>query len=229
MSELPPYTVRVSARAKRAHLKVLPPGKVEVVIPKRFSRQRVAPFVAEHRQWLNHHLRQMQVRFGQQPLLPEIIALPALGEEWRVRVTEGARTGVRSAVGGEMQLVYHDPAAVPAELQRWLQRRARDTLPTWLRAVSEEFALPFNRVTIRGQRTRWGSCSSQKNINLNRAMLLLDTETVRYLMIHELCHTVHLNHSPQFWALVGRCMPEYAAIDRRLRRAMDGLPRWVWC
>lgn len=229
MSALPTYEVRVSTRAKRALLKVLPPGRVEVVVPQRFDLKRVPGFVADHQAWLKHHLGRMQANYGVEVVLPELIELPAIDESWQLMHMKAAKTELKLISPGCLQLSCEDVDQGCALLQRWLQRRARDTLPAWLGVVSEEFALPFNRVTIRGQRTRWGSCSSQKNINLNRAMLLLEPETVRYLMIHELCHTVHLNHSPQFWALVGRCMPEYAAIDRRLRRAMDGLPRWVWC
>jgi predicted metal-dependent hydrolase len=82
--------------------------------------------------------------------------------------------------------------------------------------VSIQTSLPYNRVSIRGQKTRWGSCSSDKNINLNYKLLFLEPEFVKYIIIHELCHTIHLNHSREFWQLVGDFYPDYRDIRKQI-------------
>jgi len=227
MSALPPYSVRVSLRAKRLQMKILPPGKVEVVVPKRFNLKHVPAFVAEHRQWMLLHLGKMAAAYVEQPLLPEAICFPAIHESWQVNYVDHSCCRVTELATGRLRVCGPDERHGRKALQQWLQRRAKQVLPGWLAQVSAELGLGFNRVTVRGQKTRWGSCSAQKNINLNRALLFVSPEAVRYLMIHELCHTVHLNHSPRYWALVAAKMPEYKKYEAELRRAMPVIPSWV--
>jgi len=93
--------------------------------------------------------------------------------------------------------------------------------------VSQEVNLPFKNVSIRGQKTRWGSCSSDQSISLNCKLLFLPSPVVRYVLIHELCHTVHMNHSAAFWALVGCFEPNYRQLDRNLRDARCDVPLWM--
>lgn len=79
---------------------------------------------------------------------------------------------------------------------------ARRVLPDKLSLLSEKHGLPFNKVTIRRIRTRWGSCSTKKNISLSCYLLSLPDYLAEYVMLHELCHTVEMNHGEQFWALL---------------------------
>jgi predicted metal-dependent hydrolase len=81
---------------------------------------------------------------------------------------------------------------------------------------------------MRLQRTRWGSCSAQRTVSLNAALLLLEPELVRYLMVHELCHLRWLDHSRRYWRLVERFEPDFRALDRRLTEAWRELPAWLF-
>jgi len=112
-------------------------------------------------------------------------------------------------------------------LQQWLSMRAKSTLHPWLRQVSDETGLMYRKLCVRAQKTRWGSCSNQKHINLNRALMFLPAELVRYLMIHELSHTVHLNHSRAFWALVARWEPQYKKYEALLNQYSSRIPLWA--
>ena len=76
----------------------------------------------------------------------------------------------------------------------------------------------FNRVVIRNQKTRWGSCSSKKNLNFNYRIIFLDKEVARYLVAHELCHLRHLNHSKEYWSLVESYIPNYKNLQKQLKR-----------
>lgn len=227
MSSLPPYSVRVSARAKRLQLKVMPPGKVEVVVPKRVSLKHVPDFVAGHRHWLERQLACMTAVYAAEPLLPEVIELPAVAERWRVSHARADRARLVQSGEWRLQVGAPDERQSCELLQQWLQHHARQLLPPRLAQLSRELGLPFNRVTVRAQKSRWGSCSAQKNINLNRALLFVTPATLRYLMLHELCHTVHLNHSPRYWGLVESLMPDYRRHEAELRQAMRAIPRWA--
>lgn len=78
----------------------------------------------------------------------------------------------------------------------------------------------FGQVRIKNQRGAWGSCSSKKNLNFNWRLITLPPELADYVILHELCHTVHLNHSAEFWAFLERLAPEYRTLRIRLRTYM---------
>jgi predicted metal-dependent hydrolase len=84
---------------------------------------------------------------------------------------------------------------------------------------NQHYQLKFNRVAIRNTRSRWGSCSSKKNLNFNYRILFLEPELQDYLIVHELCHLQEMNHAPQFWALVAEQIPDYKACVLGLRAA----------
>ena len=100
-----------------------------------------------------------------------------------------------------------------AELRR-LAEQARDDLMTRAVRFAPMVGVSFGRVTIRCQKTRWGSCSSEGNLNFNCLLMLAPPEARDYVVIHELCHRLEMNHSPQFWAEVGRVCPDYRAQKR---------------
>jgi predicted metal-dependent hydrolase len=80
------------------------------------------------------------------------------------------------------------------------------------------YGFEFRAVTIRNQKTRWGSCSRRGNLSFNWRILLLDSRAQDYLIVHEICHLAEFNHSPRFWALVARTVPDYAAIRRAMKQ-----------
>jgi predicted metal-dependent hydrolase len=82
----------------------------------------------------------------------------------------------------------------------------------------EMLQLPIKSVTLRMMRSRWGSCSMKGSITLSTVLLFADPQILRYVIIHELCHLRHPNHSLDFWNEVERAMPEYREVKRELRR-----------
>ena len=210
--------VRRHARARRLRLRVRENGAVELTVPPRCGRRQAEAFILDSRDWLASQLAAIK------PLeRPDRIELPAVGRHFAVSYRPDSPSGVREA-HGHLSVNGDDWREL---LLRWLQRAGRRYLPGQLATVSREVGLAYNKVTIRGQKTRWGSCSAAANINLNYRLLFLPPELVRYLYVHELCHTVHLNHSPEYWALVARKAPDFREMDRRLRRAGSLVPRWA--
>lgn len=229
------YTIRESAKAKRMRLKVSLLGKVEVVIPKGFDRSRIAPFVARNEEWLRKTIVRIEAQragMGETAdALPDNVALRAIGEEWRVdyRQTEGRYVTIAERAHGCLSVhgAIKDKDVCKSALRNWMVNKARAHLVPSLRQLSTETELPFHSVAVRGQRTRWGSCSSLKVISINWKLLFLPPELVRYLFIHELCHTVHLNHSRRYWQLVEKKEPAYKELDAQLRTASRYVPLWV--
>ena len=225
---LPEYSVRVSHRAKRLQLKVKPLGEVEVVIPKGVAKRHIPGFVAEHQQWLHDTLEHYAKQKPIDTSLPTIINLSAINECWQVSYDIRARI-IEKLEHGTPRLIIpgNNEARQKVALQRWLRKKAKNSLIPWLEDVSNEINLPFSKVAVRAQKTRWGSCSAKKNININHALLFMSPEAVRYLFIHELCHTVHLNHSRRYWSLVEKHCVDFRLHEKELRKAMGIVPHWA--
>ena len=223
------WRLRVSRRARYARLRVLPFGGLEVVIPERFPRHQVAALVAQHADWARRQLDQ-QARLRDAVELPGELLLPFDGSRTPIHYPGGVlscQQELFSLPGSEaIEINSGDRQAIIAELRQWLRRRAQQLLPPLLDKVSRQTGLTYRRVSIRSQKTRWGSCSSQGNISLNDQLLFVAAETVEYLMIHELCHTRHLNHGPAFWNLVRTHCPDYRRHEHYLNSARELVPNW---
>jgi predicted metal-dependent hydrolase len=228
----PAYRVRVSRRAQRINLTVTPQGEVEVVVPQCHDPAEIPRFVARHAGWLRKHLARIGEILDSEPDLhtdrPARILLHALEKGWQLNYLPHPDHRLESRGA---QLTVYAPAGDRLVTKRllcdWLTREARLHLPPWLQRVSDETGLTFSATTIRAQKTRWGSCSRDRRITLNRGLLFLPPSLVRYLMVHELCHTVHMNHSRRYWALVARHEPGYKALEQALRRAVTKIPKWA--
>jgi len=223
--------IRRSARARRLALRVFPHGAVEVVAPLRAGERSIRTFLHSHAGWIakaRGHFRQLHGDAGFAP--PNEIVLAAVGERWTVEYSAGA-TRLRAEPapgGGKLRVSGPDDAQLRRQqLRAWLMARARESLAPWLAQVGAEVGLSFSGVTVRRQRTRWGSCSARHAISLNCALLFLEPSLVRHLMLHELAHTRHLDHSRAFWRLVARLDPDYESAERRLRAAWCEVPAWV--
>jgi predicted metal-dependent hydrolase len=230
------YRIRRSARARYVRLHLCARDGLTVVVPLKFDLRRVPAIVERKRAWIETHLRRFadaSEAAARTPVaaLPEGIDLPALGESWRVeyRPARTRKVGVIEDQPGRVTVygAVHDCEACREVLKRWLCRRAREELVPWLCRLAEASGFPVGEVSIRGQKTRWASCSSKGTISLSFKLLFLEREEVRYVLLHELCHTAFMNHSPRFWALLSGCEPECKAIDKRLRNGWKRVPAWV--
>jgi predicted metal-dependent hydrolase len=95
---------------------------------------------------------------------------------------------------------------------------ARTLVENRLSFFNKIYKFKINRVAIKNTTTRWGSCSSKKNLNFNYKIIYLRSDLANYLIVHELCHLSELNHSKKFWALVSQTIPNYAKINKELKK-----------
>lgn len=223
--------VRVSTRARRISLRVHPGGGVEVVTPPGVSPARIEGFVDQHRQWIARRVGELSALVVDRK--PVTVQLPAVGRVCTVRYEQCLTAGSRVRLeehGEELRLsgATEDESAVSRCLQDWLMRVAARELPRALDLVALSSGLRFHKAQVRRQRTRWGSCSALGTISLNACVLFLEHEVMRYLLIHELSHTQHMNHSRRFWALVEAHEPEYRRLDRELVQGWRRVPAWVY-
>ena len=224
--------MRESTRARRLSIKVYPRGRVEVVVPRRTRARDVQAFVDEHRDWIEKSRESFARVLPPEPfILPDRVDLAAIGQKYRVRyerqrdartVSYRSRDNVVVLRGttGDDKLCVH-------ALKRWLASVAKAEFRPRLETLSNMTDNPFNAMHVRGQRTCWGSHSSSGTISINYCLLFLAPELLRYLMIHELCHARHMNHSARFWQRVGRFEPDYKRLDKALGESWKQIPAWI--
>ena len=114
------------------------------------------------------------------------------------------------------------PRLTGEEIQA-LADRALKELPPRVRQRAEQIGVRYGRITVRNQKTRWGSCSSKGNLNFNCLLMLCPDEVIDYVIVHELCHRKELNHSPRFWAEVAAVLPDYRARRKWLKDHGPGI------
>jgi predicted metal-dependent hydrolase len=226
------WTVRVSGRARRLSVRVYPGGRVEVVVPPGASPAAVQKFIGTHRQWIHRRIEDLSSSAAIDDSRPASIKLPAIGRHYAVEYEHSGADTARVRVAGDNLLVVsgplHNDRVIVAALRSWLGELAHAELGDELANVAAEGGFRFARAQIRRQRTRWGSCSASGTISLNVCLLFLRPPVVRYLLLHELCHTRHMNHSAKFWGLVESFEPDYRALDQELLRGWQSVPGWMF-
>lgn len=224
------WRVRASDRARRLTVRVFPGGKVEIVVPNGTRPRVVEQFVAKYRPWIDRKLAQYQpLETETGDALPTAIRFRASGDCWRVDHIE-ARGAPKLTIDGARLLLIGDLTRVALArhaLQRFTMRIAHAILVPQLEQLAAECGLHYSSAQIRRQRTRWGSCSRRGTISLNACLVFQSPEVVRYLLLHELAHTRHLNHSRRFWALVEQLEPRWRELDAELSQGWREVPGWV--
>ena len=227
----PGWHVRISRRARRLSMRVFPGGRVEVVVPPGVGIPAIERFVSTHRAWAERRAREFELLAPHGAVRrPERIELALCGRDWRVEYESGRRPRVHDAGDGVLRV--HGPAhtdrSIGHSLLHWLSGVAADEFANRLEAVSRELGIGYTRMHLRRQRTRWGSCSAAGTISLNVCLMFQRPEVVRYLMVHELCHRRHMNHSERFWRLVESFEPHWRALDAELLKGWRQVPAWVF-
>ena len=224
-----PYTVRESRRAKKIIIKVSATTGMEIVIPFGYDRSRLPGILEEKTGWITKKMR--SVRNLNKLLKPSTIKLKAVSEVWKLHYEVDPIKHIQvietKNFGLYLKGPIDDPYKVASSLNQWLQRRARDVLIPWLNEESTKRSLPINRISIRRAKTRWGSCSSTRNISLNRNLLFLNRQLVRYVLLHELSHTVEFNHSTRFWKYLVSLAPNAKQQNKRVRGSYGQVPEWA--
>ena len=200
---------------------------MEIVVPVGVNAHTVRDFVQRFTPWIDRKVAAMRSFAAPSEPVPATVEFALTQEifavDWRREPKRGlTQTSDRIVVRAP------DERGARALLQRWLKRAAYERLAPRLLQLAGDLNYSVARVSIRCQRTRWGSCSTRGTVSLNCSLLFLTVEVVRYLFIHELAHTKHMNHSANFWRLVEKIEPDYRRLDRDLLAGWRTVPAWVF-
>ena len=212
------YATRRAPRATRVRVAVEADGGVVVLLPPRAGARDAAAAVRELRPWIERRVHEAAARRARMARTPGVV--PYLGAELRL-VPEAGRSRVHRR--GDVLLVPADPTLRAEAVERWYRRAARAELAPRLAAATAALGRSYTTLTVRNQRTRWGSCSATGALSFNWRLLLAPEDVLDYVVWHEACHLVHLDHSGRFWALLAQHRPGYRAPQRWLRANGAGL------
>ena len=208
-------TICKSNRSRRIALSVRPDGCVRLSIPLHFPVRDALRFLDEKLPWVTATQARVRARFRPQ-VITEPYATRCHTLQLDVRVEERITVSLRpprDGVPGIIRVCYPaqaDPAgeevqeAIRRGVERAWREEAKALLPRRVEQLARESGLRYRSVTVRNTRSRWGSCSGRDDISLSLHLMRLPEHLIDYIIIHELCHTVHRNHGPGFYELLDR-------------------------
>lgn len=191
----------IRSKRKTMSLSVTREGKVVVRSPDGVSEQQIAEFVGRHERWLRKRLSDNREGLD----LGEGAKIPICGKLYTVAT--GARAGLSD------DKLYLPSAEREAALRTLLRRRMREMLDK----ICMRYGLAYAKLSVSSARGRWGSCSAKRHITFTFRTAFLPDELAEYLAAHELCHTLHMDHSIAFWREVARIVPDYSIRRRQLK------------
>lgn len=205
------YQVRYSQKAKYLRLQINPSTGLEVIIPRRCKSEDAEKFIYKKKDWILKHLNAIPVREEFSFLGSKIEVKQKFDlffERHKVSFQRGSLV-IESPPGSaeKIEAIYNT----------WLKHRAAAYLPERTRTLAGKYGFTCGRISIRSQKTRWGSCSTSGNISLNYKLMKYSPRIIDYVIIHELCHTKQMNHSKKFWKHVEAIVPDYKEIKRELK------------
>jgi predicted metal-dependent hydrolase len=230
-----PFTVLRSRRRRRSiGFDMEPPAMLRISAPMRMSLSTIQFLVKKHSSWITRRLGELKT----QDLRPhhqrftDNDAVIYLGHKFRLQVTcdERAPQGVR-VWPRRMEINIHADGSsaearrqeVRLEIMLWLKKRAKAKLQKRMDYWAERLNVKYKKLAVGNADRRWGSCNAQNMIRLNWRLILAPLTLLDYVVVHELAHIPHKNHSPCFWRCVASVVPDYLARRKHLRRIGSGL------
>lgn len=214
--------LRRNANAKHVRLRMDSTGSVSITLPRFASVKHAASLLessrASIRKWREKHARNTVV----------FTSGDKVGHSHTIHFSQVDQTKISVTIKDldiQVRLPLGKRADGPAVqrtvrpyIMKALQKEARAYLPRRLKYLAEQCGFTYARTRFGTQKGRWGSCSSTGTISLNVALMMLSHELIDYVLIHELCHTKQMNHSPNFWKLVEQCLPDYKERRRAIKK-----------
>lgn len=225
------YTIAVQYNIRQKHIRVRinSDGQITISAPTGTTRDKIRGVLRHKKGWLTSKIQEAHRALEQNDPTKKVLVD---GSPFQVEFLFSDRPTLRLDVDYVFQKVFIygkeiKPQHILGVLEKWLRREAKQRLPEYAKKVAVEIGISYKKIFLRNQKTRWGSSSTLGNISLNWRTVMAPKAVQRYLIIHELVHQCHMNHSPQFWQQVVHFCPDYAQHESWLKqnRALMGLFR----
>ena len=204
-------------RSKRKTLSLTINENAELIIraPKRLSIEKIQDFINEKENWINRKKRLIENQI--KDVTSNHNKLLYLGNLFPINVEQNASKEL-FFTGEEFIANSIEPDSLSLSIKKWYKNKFKEIALPRVAYFANKHNLMVNQVRIKNQKTMWGSCSSKNNINLNYLLLMAPMGVIDYVIVHELVHTIHRNHSTDFWNSVESIMPEFQEHKRWLKK-----------
>jgi predicted metal-dependent hydrolase len=223
------YRIRRSRRVANARI-VVKPGEVEIVAPWQMPEHKLHKFVEAKQQWVSQALKKLEASSPlQSGFVPEVYKSGAIityqGNAYPLTVKPSKLKRVKIEFSDGY--IAHIPQTMPTEehhqqirdaLIRWMKKQTKQLVQQIVEVHALRKQLFPRSITIKTQKSRWGSCGIHNDININWLLLIAPIEVLEYVVVHELCHIKEKNHSRQFWDLVADHLPDYKSRRNWLKK-----------
>ena len=216
LKKLPDYVTVSRRKVKWARIQVQPSGDVTIIVPSMLSASDIYSVYENKQAWIENKRAKALERQCNSSLPLEDNELLLFGREYQVMIEP--RHKRHALVDHEAQTIHYAKNLLDKKLQQlWYRDFAKQYLSLRLVQLAQQHNFEFNRLFIREQKTRWGSCSSRGNISLNWKLIKAPVAVSDYVILHELVHTEIMNHSAAFWLRVEGLVPDYKVAKAWLR------------
>lgn len=216
------YTV-VRSKRKTFAISVGPDKGIVVKIPLYFPAADVEKLVMEKAEWIAEKYIQMKEQQKDKPIhhfeSGEIFQYRGTGLALNLIINSSRKRIMVKKQAGTLLVVapFAEKTVIKDAVEKWYRERAREVITDKVTYFQQFIEKPVGEIRIKEQKSRWGSCSSQGNLNFNWKIVMAPDEIIDYLVVHELCHRLHMNHSKEFWDSVGKIIPDYKQREKWLK------------
>ena len=213
-------SLRRNTLSRNIRLKMDARGIISITLPKRAPVFLARQLLNDSRESIRNTLGKMRLR------KPTYQHGDIIGKVHRLRIEQDDTRGYDHQLDKNELVVFTPVAASESEVQQTihtgiaqaLRAQAKAYLPRRLKSLADQYQFTYQKLRLSSAGTRWGSCSSEGTISLNIWLMQLPFELIDYVILHELCHTRHMNHSASFWELLFEHCPNYKELRRRLKQ-----------
>jgi predicted metal-dependent hydrolase len=204
------YIHKVNARSKSLRLSLNKNGEVVVTTPRFTPAFVIRRFVNSQQDWIEHHLKKIEETKKKLAISDDHILL--FGKAYALQISLDPRNPIGVTREGDTLIVSpvsNSKASIQKTIDRFLKTIGSSFILKQTEELAKKMQTTYGHVSFKVQKTRWGSCSSLGNLNFNWRLVHAPPEVITYVIIHELSHRTHMNHSAAFWRLVAKYDPEY--------------------
>ena len=215
-----------SKRTRHISISIKPFAGAKVTVPAGVDDEIAFRFVREKKHWINKHLARMKELEAMQTKFDENSSYSTRHHKLHLRKTQRRDISVRLSKG-KINVVYPNlvnphskvlQGEIRKGIERALRLEAKQYLPDKVNELAEKFGFKFNKLTLKNIKSRWGSCSRKNNINLSIHLMRLPDHLIDYVILHELVHTVHHNHSARFWNMLNDVTGGSKILDKEFKK-----------
>lgn len=220
------YELTYSARRKTMQISIQPKDlRVRVIAPRTAKLPHITELVQKKASWILRKIGELEKYQPQTPSCEYVEGATHmyLGQAYNLKLLIGATPKLNlTQTLMEVTASDHEPVTIKAIIESWYRIQAKRFFAERMKALWSRFGqynLTFPNLRVRKMKTRWGSCSTKGNVNLNLHLIQAPPDCIDYVIVHEFCHLVEMNHSPRFYRVMDKIMPDWRSKKEALKRA----------